>query len=180
MLRAAHRQTIFVIVFLIVVVLFVFTFRLGVVRGSSMTPTYQNGQTVLVRRRNWFNVSLHRNDVVLLSQGRDVIIKRVYRLPGEELDDSHPYRLISRAFQNGMSDYYEQKIEKTPLGPRPRLFVPDGYLVVLGDNVTGSEDSRIFGPVPLKSVIGVVVGSPDPPYAATSRPDLGSPNNAPL
>lgn len=164
MSRAARRQNLFVSVFLAVVVLFVFMFRLGVVRGSSMMPTYQNGQTVLVSRRNWLSAPLRHNDVVLVSQGRDIIIKRIYRLPGEEVDDRPPYFVKRRALTSGLSDYYEQSPAIAGSQDPPWLIVPEGYLVILGDNAPGSEDSRMFGPVPIKDVLGVVVGSPPPPY----------------
>jgi signal peptidase I len=161
MSRAARRQSIFILVFLVVVLLFVTTYRMGVVHGNSMSPTYENGQVVLVRRRNWFSGPLHRNDVILLRVGRDVIIKRIYRLPGEELGTSFFYD-EQRAFNTGLADYYEQP--KAPGGQPPRLVVPDGYVVVIGDNLRESEDSRFFGPVAIRDVLGVVVNSPGPPY----------------
>lgn len=160
---ATRRQLVFIVVFLVVVLLFVTTFRMGVVHGSSMSPTYDNGQVVLVRRHTWLSPALHRNAVVLLRVGRDVIIKRIYRLPGEELGSSFFYD-EQKAFDSGLSDYYEQMTP--PGGGRPRLVVPDGYLVVIGDNLNGSEDSRVFGPVAIRDVLGVVVNSPPPPYSA--------------
>ena len=87
----ARRQTLFIGVFLVVVVLFVTNYCMGVVRGSSMEPTYQDSQVVLVRRRTPLNAKLHRNDVVLLQRDRgEVIIKRIFRLPGEEVSPGYP------------------------------------------------------------------------------------------
>src|SRR5262249_51459517 len=142
---------------------------MGVVRGDSMESTYQNGQVVLVRRRNLFSPPLRHNDVVLLRKDRDVIIKRVYRLPGEEIDETFP-NVLAYTRLNGMEDYYEQKVEQTPQRPKTHYYVPDGSLVILGDNLRVSEDSRIFGPVPERDVLGVVVNAPGPPYAPGSAP----------
>jgi signal peptidase I len=161
---AARRQLIFILVFLVVVILFVTTYRMGLVHGNSMHPTYENGQVVLVRRQNWFTPPLQRNDVVLLRVGRDVIIKRIYRLPGEELGSSFFYN-EDRARITGLADYYEQ--QPTTPGKPPKLIVPDHQLVVIGDNLGGSEDSRVFGPVFERDVLGVVINSPGPPYTAT-------------
>ena len=161
--HSARRELIFVLVFLVVVSLFVGTYRMGVVHGNSMNPTYENGQVVLVRRRTWGNTALRQNDVVLLRVGRDIIIKRIYRLPGQPLGSSFFYDERS-AYAGGVADYYEQLA--TP-GAEPRLVVPDGYIVVIGDNLGGSEDSRVFGPVAIRDVLGVVVNSPPPPYSAT-------------
>jgi signal peptidase I len=171
MSRTTRRQLILVTVFLILVVFFVTTYRMGVVRGDSMQPTYENGQVVLVRRRNWFSPPLQKNDVVLLRRGRDVLIKRVHRLPGEEINDwflKQQILLLGRVSQQ--ADYYEQEPGRTP-EEGTRFFVPENYIFVLGDNQRASEDSRQFGPVPLRDVLGVVVDSPPPPNPeAFARP----------
>ena len=162
---AARRQVSFVIVFILVVLAFVSTFRMGVVHGLSMYPTYNNGQVVLVRRRDFLSPPLKRNDVVLIKQGNDVIIKRIFRLPGEVVDRTFP-DVKDQALQTGLSDYYEQTKVDTPKGVKNVFTVPKGYVVVLGDNLPISEDSRVFGPLPEKNILGVVVASPPPPYLA--------------
>ena len=170
MSRSVRRQVAFVSVFLIVVAFFVTMYRMGVVRGSSMEPTYESGQVVLVQRRNGFSPPLKRNDVVLIRHDRDVLIKRVYRLGGEEMTDTFPYTPPMIRL-SGLDDYYEQQPAIAPLSsPPPRLFVPKGYLVVLGDNIRNSEDSRVFGPLPARDVLGVVVNSPRPPYETGNAP----------
>ena len=168
-LPTARRQTVFVGVFLVVVILFVTTYCMGVVRGLSMEPTYQDGQVVLVRRRTIFNQTLHRNDVVLLQRNRgEVIIKRIYRLPGEEVPRGSPY-LFGGLELRGLQDFYEQATVKRNGLNVVRYSVPRGYIVVLGDNPEVSEDSRYFGPVPISSIIGSVVDAPGPPSGATER-----------
>lgn len=168
-LPLARRQTAFVGVFLVVVVMFVTTYCMGVVRGASMEPTYHDGQIVLVRRRTPFNTSLARNDVVLLQRDHgEVIIKRIYRLPGEEVSPGYPY-LIGHPKARGLKDYYEQETLKTPQGPVTRFTLPRGYIAVLGDNPDISEDSRFFGPVPVSSVLGTVVDAPPPPANLADR-----------
>lgn len=166
MSRSVRRQVAYVIVFLIVVLLFMTMFRMGVVRGSSMDPTYENGQVVLVQRRNWFSRPLRRNDVVLIRHDRDVLIKRIYRLEGEEMTNTSLYT-AENVYYSGLEDYFEQSSPAKTKSRRSysRLFVPKGYLVVLGDNIRNSEDSRVFGPLPASDVLGVVVNSPPPPYA---------------
>lgn len=168
-----RRQTLFIVAFLCVVLLFVTSFRMGIVRGDSMEPTYQNGQLVLVRRFNRFSAPLRHNDVILVRKDRDVIIKRVYRLSGEEITEAFP-NLLAFTNYNHISDYYEQQIVNTKDGPVKHLRVPDGYIAILGDNLKVSEDSRIFGPVPIRDILGTVVRAPGPPYSAgplTKSPD---------
>lgn len=164
--RAPRRQTVLIGVFLLLVFLFLVLFRMGVVRGQSMMPTYVDGQVVLVSRRHGFSPPLRHNDVVLLRKDRDVIIKRVYRLEGEEIDNTFPY-VLSRTLANNLGDYYEHKKE----GDRIHYFVPQGYIVVIGDNLRVSEDSRYFGPVPVRDVLGTAVAAPGPPdYGGNSIP----------
>ena len=155
-------------VFLVVVALFVTTFRMGVVRGVSMEPTYVDGTVVLVRKLNRLSPSLQRGDVVLVRQGRDVIIKRVFLLPGEMLDHRPP-DLLNWTHRNLLEDYYEQEPVTTTPGVEKTYRVPVGFISVIGDNWKASEDSRIFGPVPLHDVLGVVVGSPPAPAVPSGR-----------
>jgi signal peptidase I len=173
--RAPRRQTVLVGVFLLLVVMFLILFRMGVVRGQSMTPTYVDGQVVLVSRRHSYSPPLRHNDVVLLRKDRDVIIKRVYRLEGEEIDNAFPY-VLGRTIAMNLGDYYEHKVE----GGQIHYYVPQGYIVVLGDNLRVSEDSRYFGPVPVRDVLGTAVAAPGPPFAAgANAPALSLPTQTP-
>ena len=124
--------------------------------------------------------ALHRNDVVLLQRDRgEVIIKRIYRLPGDEVIPGHPYLIRSRE-PRGLNDYYEQETVKTPGGPSTRYFVPRGYIAVLGDNPDVSEDSRFYGPVPIADVLGTVVDAPGPPVNTAERhPAHTAPRSSP-
>src|SRR5580658_3385913 len=103
MRHSSRRQTLLILVFLVLVVIFMTAFRMGVVSGVSMQPTYQDGQIVLVRRIGTYGRKLRRGDVVLVRNEHDVIIKRVFRLPGEEIDNSFPDVLRPTLF-HGLQD----------------------------------------------------------------------------
>jgi len=123
-------------------------FRVAVVRGDSMLPSFQNGQFVLVSRLPGLGGPLKRGDVVLARSGGDVLIKRVHKLPGETLN-AWEARHFSR-----VADYFELTGDR-----RQPLRVPQGYLVLLGDNPEMSDDSRAFGPVRVSAIIGRVLGA---------------------
>ncbi len=164
------RQSVLLLVFLAVVLVFITNFRMSMVQGASMEPTFVNGQLLLVNLRTLFRPYLHRKDVVIIQrERREVIIKRVYLLPGDEVKAGEPYLLqMNRA--RFLLDYYDQKTEKTATGRITRYYVPQGYIVVLGDNAKVSEDSRFFGPVSIKDVIGTVAGRTERP-ADSAAPD---------
>jgi signal peptidase I len=163
-----RRLAILITIFLCLVVYFVSTYRMGVVRGESMQPTYMDGTSVLVRRLNRLGRPLKRGDVVLVRNDHEVIIKRVYRIAGEEIDHSFP-DVLAASVRNDLTDYYDQKRVERPEGPTEHYYVPKGYIVVIGDNIERSEDSRVFGPVALKDVLGAVVNPHPAPYSQNGR-----------
>lgn len=110
------------------------------VQGESMLPTLQPGQYVLLAKRP-LPQNLRRGDIVVISDwaGHGTIVKRVYRKEGEVVDaTSTPI-------------YYWGADQLKP------FVVPQGCVYVLGDNLLRSEDSRVFGPVPVDHVVGTVV-----------------------
>ena len=59
-----------------------------------MEPTFVNGQLLLVNQKTPLRPYLHRKDVVIIQrERREVIIKRVFLLPGDEVKDGDPYLL---------------------------------------------------------------------------------------
>jgi signal peptidase I len=107
------------------------------VTGDSMTPTFTDGDRVLVLR-----VPTHRlrvSDVVVVRlpgangpRDRPWLIKRVAALPGDPV----PATVTPTVGEN---------------------HVPDGRLVVLSDNPAGAVDSRELGYVDAGLVLGRVV-----------------------
>ncbi|QIS07982.1 S26 family signal peptidase [Nocardia arthritidis] len=116
------------------------------VRGASMEPAYRNGDRVLVRR----GVLPARGEVVVVELHsepcecavRKWMIKRVAAVPGDP---------VPRAQVPALAQVLEDR-------------VPQGQLVLLGDNGQISFDSRRIGYVPVARVLGPVLcrlpGSP--------------------
>ncbi|HVT12547.1 MAG TPA: signal peptidase I [Fimbriimonadaceae bacterium] len=129
-----------VLLFVLAFVLFFhFSFTTVVVSGQSMLPTLQNGKKVLVSKAYWLVGSIQDGNIVVLkgTTPGEYIIKRVYKMGGEAVDTFNAPGSFSL-----LDGQYK---------------VPDGMIYVLGDNRSISEDSRRFGPVDLKNVIGKVV-----------------------
>ncbi|HEY9410413.1 MAG TPA: signal peptidase I [Jiangellaceae bacterium] len=130
-------------------------YRVVTVHGDSMLPTFAAGARVLVRRASL--PAVNAEDVVVIAHpwreqlnalgAEPWMIKRAVALPG----DGVPVAVLQ-----GLRD------DRTRIGPRtPPLpvgaVVPDGALIVLGDNPDGSTDSRHFGYARSQDLLGVVV-----------------------
>jgi len=109
-----------------------------VVKGDSMLPKFQNNEVVNVCNAYWLIGGLREGDVVVIREPekKDFIIKRIHRLAGGTVEqDLQPRKVL-------LGEPY---------------VVPEGTIYVLGDNREISEDSREFGPVDVKYVIGKVI-----------------------
>lgn len=118
-----------------------------------MTPTYYDGQWLLVRRMDWPAPPLHIGDVIVFRLGHDLLVKRIAAMPGQPMPDAEPYWP-----RRPWNDRLAQK-GAALTGPP---VIPTGYLYVLGDNADVSDDSRNFGPVPASAVLGRVLRWGDP------------------
>ncbi len=112
------------------------------VDGTSMEPTYRPGDRLLVRRTSADR--LRRGDVVVVTASpatsppfgavgdRRWVVKRVAGLPGQVV----PPEVARRV---------------------PDTTVPDGHLILLGDNAADSIDSRAAGYYAGDRLLGVVL-----------------------
>lgn len=138
-----------------------FRFRLVVVtvRSQSMSPTLEDGDRVLVWR-NWPLRWLRRGQIAIVWPRELPVggpppfgvatpyIKRIVALPGEVvLSSLSGLQELIRADQQRFYD---------PDGQR-EWNVPAGHIFVQGDFPLAVSDSRIWGPIPVESVRGIVV-----------------------
>jgi len=141
---------VFLLFLLAFAILFQRQFHTVVVRGDSMEPTLKPGQRLLFTNAYWLVGELRRQDIIVATDPEDpaqTVIKRIAGLAGDTIDPLNVPRSVS--LQAG-----EYK-------------VPDGHVYVLGDNYEVSEDSRVYGPIPVKDVLGKIVVlngvNPSPP-----------------
>ena len=136
------------------------TIQSSIVLGSSMEPNFETGQRLIVNRVvNRFG-EIKRGDVVILrppSNSSVDYIKRVIALSGEtvEIKDGLAYidgKTLSEPYIFDPPRYTMKPVE-----------VPEGYCFVLGDNRNSSNDSHIWGPLPLDNIEGKVWLSIWPP-----------------
>ncbi len=120
-----------------------------------MYPTLDKGDRVLVNKLSYDVHDVHRGDVVVFgrppSEPTSIkdLIKRVIGLPGDVIEARDGVVYING---KALVENYVDSGDRTE--NLPRQTVPAGKLFVMGDNRNNSEDSRVFGPIPEKSVVG--------------------------
>jgi len=130
------------------------------VSGPSMEPNFYDKEYLIVEEISYHFRGPERGEVVVFHpphNPRDWLIKRVIGLPGE--------RIVIR---NGEIYIYNEKnrdgrkLEESYLFPGLRtggeidVTLKDNEYYLLGDNRNVSFDSRVFGPVEKKMIIGKV------------------------
>jgi signal peptidase I len=135
------------------------------VEGTSMLPTLQNNERILVDKVSYMIHFPSRGDIVVFKYPLDTtrnFIKRVIGIPGDRIAIM-PYHGVYHVFVNGKM-LYEPYIAQAPDSPYPTScanpktcvpqVVPANSLFVMGDNRNNSYDSRAWGFVPMKDMIG--------------------------
>jgi signal peptidase I len=128
------------------------------VDGSSMEPTFHNGQYVMLDKTVYLlSGGPHRGDVIVfrypLDPSRD-FIKRVIGVPGDSVEMRNGVLLIND--KPVPEDYLPSDIVTNNFA---RVQVPAYDYFVLGDNRGNSSDSRVWGFVPRDNIIGKEVFS---------------------
>jgi signal peptidase I len=120
------------------------------VDGSSMEPSLQSGEFVIVNRLAYKLGDPEHGDVVVFHFPGDPgqeYIKRIIGLPGDSVK-----------ILDGTVYVNEQAIQEPYIAADPRYQgkwdVPPNHLFVLGDNRNNSSDSHNWGAVPMENVIG--------------------------
>lgn len=138
----------YILIIIVVVLIRTYLITPAIVDGDSMEKTLYDGELVLV---NKIDIKLHginRWDVVVLDYEYkdELLLKRVVGMPGEHI-----------MYKNNTL-YIDDKEMKTPIEfEYTREFeatVPNDSYFVLGDNRDVSYDSRMFGAVKKKDIIG--------------------------
>lgn len=143
-----------------------FIFNNYVVRGESMMPTLQDGNRLIVNQIDYSIGTPHRFDIVVFHATKtDDYVKRIIGLPGDMISYRNDQLYINgKPVQEPYLNRYKKQLPKGGLltpdfnlkEKTGQLRVPKGEVWVMGDNRQNSEDSRYFGFVDEKQVIGKV------------------------
>lgn len=127
-----------------------------IVDGASMDPTFATGQYLIVDELSYHFEAPARGSVLIFKYPLDTskyFIKRVIGLPGETVNiKDGAVSIVNAAHPQGFA--LNEPYIKLPLDQTASFTVPAGDYFVMGDNRFGSDDSRIWGPVPTSDIIG--------------------------
>lgn len=130
-----------------------------VVSGSSMLPNFHNNDYLIIDRISYRTGEPQRGDVIVLKYPRDnrqYFIKRIIGLPGERVKIQQGYVLVyNQQNPDGLrlnEPYLSSQAET--IGRSDTVTLGEGQYFVLGDNRTGSSDSRVWGVLPRENIVG--------------------------
>ncbi len=154
-------KDLFTLALLIVVVVIpirLFVISPFVVDGESMHPTFENLDYLIVDELVYRFEAPARGDVIVFRYPGDTsifYIKRIIGLPGETVSINHGIVTITTASGQSLT-LSEPYIVAKDATTYPKVTLgPDEYFV-MGDNRPNSSDSRVWGPLPRKDIIGRV------------------------
>ncbi len=145
-----------------------FILDLMIVNGNSMEPAIKNSRPIIINKLNyglvipfgsttlfqWKKASV--NDVVIYLYEDKYVVKRCIATEGMALGynacGNETYEIIinQKSYPLTRSQFYRLKDYDS---------VPEGTVFTIGDNYTDSLDSRVYGFVPQKNILGKVLMS---------------------
>jgi signal peptidase I len=132
-----------------------FGFQVARVDGQSMVPTLEDQDRLIVNKLAYQLHDPEVNDIVMLYYPQDPSKSFVKRVIGREDDTLHS--VDGKVYRNEilLDDAHipEEFRSRDTWGP---LVVQRGFYFVMGDHRSNSSDSRTWGPVPKKYIIGKV------------------------
>ena len=129
-----------------------------VVSGSSMVPTFQDGQYLIVDEISYRLNNPQRDDVIVFRYPNDTkkfFIKRIIGLPNETVDiKGNTVTITNKEHPSGFT--LEQPFVENIADNNTHYELKSDEYFVMGDNRPASSDSRYWGAVPRKLLIGKV------------------------
>lgn len=150
--------TLALLIVLVVIPIRIFVVSPFVVDGESMHPTFENLDYLIIDELVYTFKAPARGDVVVFRYPNDpsiFYIKRIIGLPGETVSINRGTVTITNFYSDAvvLSEPYAVNEDVTYT---KKVTLNAGEYFVMGDNRPNSSDSRVWGPLPRKDIIGRV------------------------
>ena len=133
-----------------------FVIRPFIVSGSSMDPTFKDKQYLIIDEVTYRTRDPERGEVVVFRappEPTKFYIKRVIGLPGETVKiQNGAVTIFNDEYPNGLA--LDEAYVTHEQADTMTVQVPEGRYFVMGDNRSGSYDSRGWGTLPKESIRG--------------------------
>ena len=127
--------------------------------GNSMAPTLENSQRYVLNRWVYLVREPEPTDIVVIQDpcDRSYAVKRIIAREGDSV-----HLKDGKIYVNGrpLSEPYLPPGTLTYASPQVKeqlAVCGKNQYFVLGDNRNNSSDSRIYGPIPRQSILGVII-----------------------
>jgi signal peptidase I len=145
-----------IVVFVAVMIVNTFFISLFFVDGASMEPNLHNREAILWDKNSYHIATPQRFDVAAVNAPSDPThkkyVKRVIGLPGDKIEIRNGRVYINDELL--IEDYLPAELKTTDDG---LWTLGDDQYFVMGDNRPNSNDSRAFGPVDKRFVLGKAI-----------------------
>ena len=145
----------YVLIIILVVLIRTFIVTPAQVDGSSMKPTLNDNNLVILNKLDYRLNDIKRFDVVVVDIKTEKIIKRVIGLPGDTVSYKNKTLYINgKKVEENFTHTNDTRDFK--LGDSGYQKIPGDKYFVVGDNRNNSMDSRIIGLVDKEQILGSV------------------------
>lgn len=129
-----------------------------IVSGTSMFPTFDSWHYLIIDELTYRMYEPQRGDVIVMKYPLDpgrYFIKRIIGLPGEKVILSEKSVTIENAAHPEGFVLNETYLDPANLTDNQMyITLKDDQYFVMGDNRAASADSRYWGPLPRKNIVG--------------------------
>ncbi len=126
-------------------------FRLAIVLGESMRPTFKSGDLMVVDSKAFHSNPPREADVVLVLLHNGYVLKRIVGLPGQIVEVKS-----GLVYVDDVARVANYPVISGDMDIRPGLLAPGSY-AILGDNRTLSSEPTVHAVITRNEIVGKVV-----------------------
>ena len=128
----------------------IFFFDTYIITNKSMRPTLDEGDEILLIKKNFIFSGIKNFDIIVFRQGENNLVKRVVGCEGDRIKIIEGELYLNNDLIKCEYYFFAEEDNASYTIGKNQYFV-------LGDNIAVSEDSRSFGLINESDIIGQVI-----------------------